>query len=144
METEITLDITLVSPPDGVGFCIQKGKDELVEYVVSTGKDITFGLSAKVKEGKDGSPNFSGDFIQGTPRERFVYICSGKRAGQLNTPWERRTKIHLSGITWAQIKKLNSSTKYQLAASYNATDKDGGPSCASVPLLGGGWKVKDQ
>jgi len=99
METEIALFIKLVNPPKGVGFCLQKGKDELVDYVISKGKDLVFKLSARVKISNDGSPIFLGDFTQGTPKERFIYICSGKRAGQLDTNWDRRTKIHLSFVT---------------------------------------------
>jgi len=139
---EIALFIKLVNPPKGVGFCLQKGKDELVDYVVSNGKDLIFELSVRVKEGKDGSPNFLGEYTQGTPKERFIYICSGKCAGQTGTHWERRTKIHLSSVTWPQIKKVEKNSKMKLIASYEATGKDGGPSCASVPLIDGGWKIR--
>ena len=142
METEIPLFIKLVNPPEGVGFCLQKGKEELVDYVVSKGDDLIFELSARVKEGSNGSPVFLGDYTQGTPKERFIYICSGKRAGQTGTHWERRTKIHLSSVTWPQIKKVAKNSELKLMASYEATGKDGGPSCATVPLMGGGWKIK--
>ena len=141
MDREITLFINLVNPPKGVGFCLQKGKDELVDYVISKGKDLVFELSARIKEGKDGSPVFLGDYTQGTPKERFVYICSGKRAGQADTLWDRRAKIPLSYITWPQIEKATYSSKLKLIASYEATGKDGGPSCATVPLTDGGWKI---
>ena len=42
MESEITLEIGLIAPPKGVGFCLQKGKSEKVDYQVSKGKDIRF------------------------------------------------------------------------------------------------------
>ena len=141
METEIALFIKLVNPPKGVGFCLQKGKDELVGYVISKGRDLVFELPVRVKKGKEGFPVFLGDYTQGTPRERFIYICSGKRAGQSGTHWERRTKIHLSFVTWAQIEEVAMNSKLRLIASYEATGKDGGPSCATVPLIGGGWKI---
>jgi hypothetical protein len=58
MEIELYLSIKLVSPPSGVGFCLQKGKDELVNYELSTGEDIVFTLQVRVNQGKDGQPNF--------------------------------------------------------------------------------------
>ena len=141
MDSEINLDITLKNPPKGVGFCLQKGKGEKIGYQVSNGKDITFSFNMRVKEGKTKDPNFLGEFAQGKPGERFVYICVGQYAGQEKTEWARRVKIHLSGISWAQINQVISGKKAKLAASYEATDKDGGPSCASVPLIGKGWSV---
>ena len=45
MGSEITLEILLVAPPTGVGFCLQKGEDELIDYQVSEGKDIRFSLA---------------------------------------------------------------------------------------------------
>lgn len=139
MDTEITLEIVLVAPPKGVGFCLQKGKSELVDYQVSTGDDIRFSLSVRVKQGKLGAPNFLGEFTQGTPKERFVYVCAGEYAGQQNAEWARRVKIHLSSISWEQVEELLSGSNCKLVASYQATDKNGGPSCASVLLIGGGW-----
>ena len=139
MESEITLEIELIAPPKGVGFCLQKGKSELIDYQVSEGENIRFSLSVRVKKGKADAPNFLGEFTQGTPKERFIYICVGEYAGQKNTSWARRVKIHLSGISWQQVEQVLAAPNGKLVASYEATDKKGGPSCASVPLIGGGW-----
>lgn len=141
MESEINLEVVLKSPPKGVGFCLQKGKSEKIDYQVSKGKDISFSFPVKIREGKNEQPNFLGSYTQGKPAERFVYICVGQYAGQENTEWARRVKIHLSGITWELAIKAQTREKGKLVASYEATDKDGGPSCASVPLLGNGWSV---
>lgn len=139
MESEITLEIVLVAPPKGVGFCLQKGKSELVDYQDSTGDDIRFSISVRVKQGKHGVPNFLGEFTQGTPKERFVYVCIGEYAGQRDAEWARRVKIHLSSISREQVEKVLSGSPGKLVASYLSTDKKGNPSCASVPLIGGGW-----
>ena len=141
MESEINLEITLKRPPKGVGFCLQKGKSEKIEYQVSKGTDIKFLFSVRVREGKNEKPNFLGAYTQGKPTERFVYICIGQYAGQENTDGARRAKIHLSGITWQQVLQAISKEKGKLVASYEAADKDGRPSCASVPLVGNGWDV---
>ena len=142
MESEIKLEIELIAPPKGVGFCLQKGRNELVDYQVSEGENIRFSLPVRVKQGKAGASNFLGEFTQGTPKERFFYVCVGEYAGQKNTVWARRVKIHLSSISWQQVEQVLRGSKCRLAASYQATDKDGGPSCASVPLVGGGWSLK--
>ena len=70
-----------------------------------------------------------------------MYICVGRYAGQENTEWARRVKIHLSSITWEQVNQVQAKTDGKLVASYEATDKDGGPSCASVQLIDKGWVV---
>lgn len=144
MESEITLGIELVAPPNGVGFCLQKGKNELIDYQVSKGKNIRFSLSVRVKQGKLDAPDFLGKFTQGTPKERFIYICVGDYAGQKDATWARRVKIHLSSISWQQVKQVSTGSKCRLVASYQATDKNGGPSCASVPLIGGGWSLETE
>jgi len=141
MDSEVVLQIGLVSPPRGVGFGLQKGKGEIVAYQVSDGSNIEFELSVRIKRGKTGAPNFLGEFTQGTPSERFVYLCVGEYAGQRNAEWARRVKIHLSGISWSQVNKVLKSTGGKLVSSYQATAKDGSPSCASVPLIGDGWSV---
>ena len=141
MQVEITLNIKLLDPPVGVGFCLQKGKNELEDYVLSKGNDLVFSLSVRVKAGSDGSPIFLGEYTQGTPKDRFIYICSGKRAGQTGTHWERRTKIKLASVTMTQIEKVSTNPTLKLVASYQATAEDGGPSCATVPLIGGAWVV---
>ena len=141
MEFEITLEIELIAPLKGIGFCLQKGKSELIDYQVSEGENIRFSLSVRVKQGKSDAPNFLGEFTQGTPKERFIYICVGEYAGQKNTLWARRVKIHLSSITWQQVEQTLALPNSKLVASYQATDKKGGPSCASVPLVSGGWSI---
>lgn len=141
MSSEITLKITLLAPPEGVGFSLQKGKNENIDYQVSDGRDIHFRFSVRVKPGSADRPNFLGEYTQGTPKERFVYIRVGEYAGQKNTEWARRVKIHLSSISWEQVNQVLSDGNSMLAASYQASDKDGGPSCASVPLVGDGWQV---
>lgn len=145
MDKLVSLRIKLLSPPNGVMFCLQKGKCEPVDAVTSSGKDLAFSLSFRVKENvKTNAPNFLGDFAQGTPDKRFFYVGVGQRAGQQDTSWDRRVKIHLSSITWEQINQVSGDPGKVLAASYKATATDGSPACASVPLIGDGWVVSQQ
>src|SRR5262245_3770321 len=107
MDSEIPLRIVLVAPPPGVDFGIQRGAGS--EYATlfltrSTRGAITFDFSLPVAENpKDGLPSFRGPLAQGPPARRFLYVDVGTYAGQTNTPWSRRMKIPLQGITWQQV-----------------------------------------
>ena len=125
----VTLRIVLEKPPAGVDFGLQEGKGSVYAIVGkqrSNGGDLEFEFAVTAKTGRDdGLPNFAGPFVQGPAGERFVYINIGTNAGQTNTPWNRRLKIPLSGITWDMLR----SGKV-LVARIPGTGKDGGPSCA--------------
>lgn len=139
---ELTLRITLQQPPPGVPFAVQRGKEEIVDALQSSGCDLTFEVPVAVKSGRDGSPDFSGPFVQGPPGGRFVYICSGKRAGGLLSPWERRAKVPLGAITWELIRLAERIPHPCLAVSFAGTMKDGGPVCTSIRLIPLDWRIE--
>ncbi len=142
MEREIPLRITLVHPPRDVVFCLQRGKGEIVSPVRATGDDLSFDFTVRVRDGRtDGLPNFLGPFTQGPPDGRFVYVNSGTSAGQAGSLWTRRAKIQLSGISWALIEEVTAALDAVLEARITGTSRDGGPACATVPLLDGGWHI---
>lgn len=135
MERTLRLRITLVRPPAGVQFCLQRGKSELVDAAVSTAADLSFTLDVRAQPGEGDSVRLLGPFTQGPPTARFFYIGVGTYAGQIGSPWSRRIKVPLSGITWSLAEKGD------LEAHIEGTGRDGGPACATVPLLDGGWRV---
>ena len=93
-----------------------------------------------VKAGPDGAPDFAGPAVHGKRGERFFYLSwSSERYG--HREMFRRIKVHLRDVTSAQIGRA-ATTDGVLEACVHAVAKDGGPACASVPLLGGGWTVK--
>lgn len=109
--------------------------------------DFEFECEARVRpNSRTGDPNFLGDFVHGKSDERFLYVSWRPKECALVQPaigssrWSRRMKIHLSAITWQQIEEAT-RVGGVLEASVQGTGKDGGPSCASVPLLGGGWTI---
>jgi hypothetical protein len=59
-------------------------------------------------------------------------------AGETVARWTRRAKIPLAGITWPMIAKAANGGF--LEAGIAGTARDGGPACATVPLLDQGWK----
>jgi hypothetical protein len=143
METEITFRIILEKPPSKTDYGLQKGKGkdyETIQKQRSVGKDLYFEFTAKTKTGKNGTPDFSGPFVQGPTGERFVYIDIGTAAGQPDTQWSRRLKIPLRDITSAMIKKLLSDPELIFETSVPGTGRDGGPNCATVKPFDG-WKL---
>ena len=136
--------IVVVDPPRGVHFRLQSGKSpgELLPPARSTSSALTFEFELRLGEPlSDGRPRFLGRLTQGPPEERFVYVNSGTSAGQPASCWTRRAKVHLSPITAAMVKEVLSGEELFLEARFAGTAKDGGPACASVPLLGGAWQV---
>ena len=80
MERELNLLIILEKPPAGIDYGLQQGGGsnyETVQTQRSTGRDLRFNLSVRVREGKDGQPNFLGPFAQGPAQERlFIWISA--------------------------------------------------------------------
>lgn len=144
MESEVPLRLVLVNPPPGIDFGIQRGRGAEYETVCvqrSTRGDLLFDFALTVSgSGKDGRPRFQGPFAQGPPASRFIYVDVGTCAGQKDTPWSRRMKVPLDGVTWALIREASRYPGCRVSARIPGTGKDGGPTCATVDLLGG-WEL---
>jgi Family of unknown function (DUF5990) len=132
-ERELAMRITVLDPPPGVTFCVQRGKTDLVPPTRVSDGHVSFDFTLR--------PNLRGPFAQGPPAGRFVYVNSGTLAGQADSCWTRRAKVPLSGITWELIEQTLSAPNAVLEARIQGTAKDGGPACATVPLVDGGWRV---
>ncbi len=142
MKVEIPIQITLVTPPAGVLYAVQKGKDERVSLQRSDGSDLTFNLSLTLAGQLDSeAPRFTGVFAQGPADERFVYLNIGASAGDHFSQWSRRAKIHLSGITWELVELAQSKPGSVIHGLFAGTDKKGEPSCASMRPIDGSWEL---
>lgn len=142
MTRSLPLRITLVKPLRGVPLCLQQGKAQLVPPSSDSGEHVSFDLTVNIiNDRTDGSPNFRGPSVQGPPAGRFIYINSGTYAGQADSCWSRRAKVSLGGITWELIEEALSKSNAVLEARISGTAGDGGPACATVRLMDGGWKV---
>jgi Family of unknown function (DUF5990) len=145
MIRSLPICIVLINPPQGVSFCLQQGKDDLVPPSSQSGEVITFEFTVNIANDRaDGAPNLRGQFVQGPKGGRFVYINSGTYAGHSDSCWSRRAKVPLSGITWGLIEETLSKSTGILEARINGTARDGGPTCATVQLLDDGWKVQNK
>jgi hypothetical protein len=143
MDSELTLRIVLQQPPAGIDFGLQKGSGsnyETVQKQRSASNDLYFEFTARIKTDKQSQPNFLGPYVQGTPGDRFVYIDIGTYAGQINTPWSRRLKVPLKGITPDMINKVMTDDNLLLETKVPGTGKDGGPNCATVKPFDG-WHI---
>jgi uncharacterized protein DUF5990 len=140
MPDDLKLRLILKAPPAGVDFGLQSGHGNAYETVSKqrSGKgDLRFELSVGVKPGPNGGDiDFRGPFVQGKKGERFFYIDIGTYAGQADSPWGRRLKIPLKGIT-----KRAASSGSVLETTISGTAKDGGPACAT-PKDFSGWKAR--
>jgi hypothetical protein len=144
MNPDLPLRITLERPPKGVAFSLQRGKEGQEPPSQTSDDKIVFDFTMRVAGDRNGPPNFRGPYLQGSTANRFIYVRSGTLAGQEDSPWTRRVKVFLAGITWGQIDQVLSGTDTVLEARIAGASRDGGPATATVPLLGGGWKVAPQ
>jgi len=141
-KSELTLRIIVTDPLPGVLLRLQRGRTGLVEPTHSTPSEVTFEFTVRVGPTRpDGQPTFLGDFTQGAPASRFVYVNSGQQAGQVNTPWSRRAKIPLGGIGRHQVKAALAEPGAYLEVRIPGQGSDGGPTCATVRLPPEAWQL---
>ncbi len=141
---ELSLHIILEKPTPGVDFGLQKGsgnKYETIQIQRTNSDDLHFYLTVTVKgdRQKDTLPRFSSPFIQGPYMGNFIYLDIGVLAGQIS-PWNRRLKIPMAGITWEVIDQLNAGKLHGLETYVAGTAKDGSPNCATVKPFNG-WQA---
>lgn len=140
---ELRLRIVVERPPAGVAIQVQRGRDGLLAPARVTGSSVSFDFDVRL--GPPVRPSrlrFLGEFAQGPAEGRFVYVCSGKRAGQPASCWDRRAKVALGTITPQLARAAMADRRGVLEARVEGTARDGGPLCASVPLLGDGWTLR--
>jgi len=142
-QPELSLRITVVDPLPGVWLRLQSGRAQLVDPTAQTPSEVSFDFSVRVGPSQPaGRPTFLGPSTQGPPSSRFVYINAGLRAGQAGTPWDRRAKIPLGGITAQQVAAVLKAPGTYLEVRYPGRGRDGGPTCASVRLAPDAWTLR--
>lgn len=137
MKQTLKLRLVVNDPLPGVHCAMQRGRSELLPPLISSG-NLVFNFSVQVDLSKDPIA-LTGEFAQGPPAKRFVYVNSGTYAGESGTSWSRRAKVPLTGIS-ASLAGEAIASGVALQASVHGRAKDGGPFCASVPLLSG-WVI---
>ncbi|HSU17469.1 DUF5990 family protein [Longimicrobium sp.] len=140
-DRDLPLRIVVVRPPMGVAFAVQRGRDALLPPTRASAGEIVFDLTVRVAD-RGGAVNVLGPFAHGTPADRFVYVSSGTSAGQAGSCWTRRAKVKTAAIDWPLVEAALATPGAVLEARIEGTARDGGPCCATVPLLDGGWTMR--
>jgi hypothetical protein len=141
MKAQLTVRLILSNPAQGVAYGIQKGRSprhETIQVEVAKSSDLIFEFNIDAAINKENAWTLQGPFIQGTPKDRFFYIGIGTFAGQMHSPWSRRLKIPLAGITELLPKKTDDKMIFQTHVP--GIGKDGGPNCATVKPFEG-WTL---
>ena len=137
----LALRVTVVNPPANIAWALQLGRDELVKPTAVSKTHVSFDFTVDVVEDPStGALRLRGPAVQGRPGERFVYLCIGAYAGQVDAPASGRAKVTLEGISRKLIDRARTKPSGRLEAEFAGTAHDGGPSRATVPLLGKGWR----
>jgi hypothetical protein len=144
MDQELRLRVKVLDPLAGVVHALQLGPTATRKFsapVKSSAKELVFETTVRVVAARAGSAiSFRGPSVHGPLGERFLYVNSGRQAGQTDTEWDRRLKVTLESITPALAKSAAAKSGSVLEAVLPGRAKDGGPSCASVAFLSG-WKL---
>lgn len=136
----VILRLSVLAPPEGVTHSLQDKESTPVDVCMSTGTTIRFDIPIRLEAGKTGY-RFLGDHVRTDGKtRRFVYVATGKAAGQHTTEWSRRAKVDLPEPTPAMIKAADAG-KLVLEGAYEGTDAKGGPTCATVKV---DWKIAKQ
>jgi hypothetical protein len=141
----LSFHIVLSNPSEGVVFGLQKGAGngyETVQKQKATKGNLHFDFMAEVKKGKSGDYSLQGPFVQGPPQGRFVYIDIGTAAGQVGSPWTRRLKIPLTGISQELLADVFNGQDKMLETKVPGTGRDGGPNCATVKPFEGWYLIE--
>jgi hypothetical protein len=136
----LPLRITVVAPPPDVWFSLQPEPGVFEQRVLSTGSDLVFDLELRVGDPTPSTrttPRLLGPHVKGPPDKRFVYIGVGKHAGDPSSCWDRRIKVPLTQITSELLQAAHPGQVLNARVAGRAGD--GGPACATVPLLPPGW-----
>jgi len=136
----IAMRVTILDPPPDVAMCLRSKDDDIVDRTVASGDVLSFDFTVRAQRVVGSkAPRLLGPFVYGPPAQRFVYIRIGTLTGQADSCWTRAAKIPLAGITWEMVGRAARGAG-RLEARVDGRAKDGGPFCATVPLLDGGWR----
>jgi hypothetical protein len=117
----------------GIEAGIQVEKDVLPGTI---GTDGLLRFSAELRARRDPATGvvFLGAYAFGPRDGRFLYL-SWSHDHEGTRAMFRRMKVHLKSITWDQIEEASETPGFVLETVVPGVGRDGGPACASVPLL---------
>ena len=137
MKPQLNFRLVVEKPLVGVTYAIQRGRSDLLPPTRASKAQLSFEFSLTLADIDVDPPRLTGAIAQGPANKRFVYVNTGTMAGQKNSCWTRRAKVPLYGIRRSQLAKLLAAHGDGLVmeARIQGIGTDGGPACATVPLL---------
>jgi Family of unknown function (DUF5990) len=139
-EIPVTLHLTILHAPPGVTWAVQLGRDGLLPPVRVADDCVVFEVPVRLEHTARHGLQLRGAAIQGPPAARFLYANAGRRAADGHARWDRRAKVPLGSIDLASLPP--GAGPIVLEGTMHGTARDGGPACASVPLIGGAWQLR--
>ncbi len=137
----LPLQLTLRGPVPGVAYALQKKDGSLVAPESASNQALSFVLVVDVLRTAEGF-DFRGPFVHGPRGDRFLYVNSGRRAGQPFSGWDRRAKLKLGAIPAHLLEAAPAGAPHVVFATFAASGDDGGPFCATRPPEPPGWARK--
>ena len=138
-DVSVTLRLHLIQPPPGVRWAVQLGREALLSPIAVSPDELVFEIPLTLGPNARGTLQLRGDAVQGPPTARFVYVNSGRRAAESLSCWDRRAKVSIASIDIDALLQVGGSVV--LEGAIKGTARDGGPACASVPLIDGAWTL---
>ena len=141
MDQRLAIRLVLERPPRHILWAVQSGKTGHLPPTAVDDESVTFDVVIRAISTPAGALDFRGDCVQGPRTARFVYLCAGARVGDPSLCWDRRAKVSLMTVSTDHVAALAATPELRLEGRLSGTARDGGPACASVPLLGAGWTL---
>src|SRR5262245_48976188 len=144
MKRQLKFSIVVEDPLAGVTYAVQRGRSDLLAPARATRSELVFEFPLTLADIDADPPRLTGEFAQGPAKQRFVYVNSGSMANQRDTCWTRRAKVPLYGISRSLLEKAVKRQGEDLALEtrIHGLANDGGPACATVPLLVE-WSIRE-
>lgn len=139
---QVTLRLVVRDPVPHAIMRVQRGataKQDLVAPATSSAAAIVFELRLDARSRPDGSLELRGPEVQGPPGSRFIYVSSGRYAGD-GAPGGRRAKVPLGALDSETIASALARPGSVIVGEIAGRARDGGPAAATVPLIGG-WTL---
>ena len=133
-ERAVLARVRVVNPLPGCAYALQQNDGSVDQVQVAGAEELLFTASITLKLTPEDTFDPRGMYVHGPRQGRFLYLCSGTLAGDASSCWTRRAKVPLQGME-AAVPRVLEAMPPIIEASIAGQARDGGPACASVPLV---------
>jgi hypothetical protein len=133
-ERSILVRVCVTDPVPGCAYGLQRRDGGVDQIQVGAGVALQFTTSVTLRLTAESTRDPRWLHVHGPRHGRFLYVTSGTLADQATSCWTRRAKVPLLGIDAAVPLTLDVMPPL-IDATIAGRARDGGPACASVPLL---------